>query len=217
VKIAVALLTCDRVEYTAKTLETFARHNDLDRFVLLHADDGSEDTRNEDIAQSYGFTTVVSHEHRRGWLVTRTRLIRRAAKRADWILNLENDIETARPFPWPLFEYAAKDRGVSCLRLYHRWKDRERLDACLTTHKATGAPVHWRPLRGAPESAQIGCIHWSAQPSVTRSDDLVSHHRIGAPPMGGMTVRPKKNVTFHIGVERTTPRMDAMPALEATC
>jgi hypothetical protein len=30
-------------------------------------------------------------------------------------------------------------------------------------------------------------------------------------------VRPKKNVTFHIGVERTTPRLDAMPALEATC
>jgi GT2 family glycosyltransferase len=61
VKIAVALLTCDRVEYTAKTLETFAQHNDLDRFVLLHADDGSEDTRNEDLAQSYGFTTVVNH------------------------------------------------------------------------------------------------------------------------------------------------------------
>jgi hypothetical protein len=203
--IAVALLTCDRVDYTARTLETFARHNDLSRFVLLHADDGSMDTRNEDLAQSYGFTTVVNHQTRRGWLVTRTRLLRRAAKRAPWILNLENDIEWARPFPWDLFTYAAKDPGISCLRLYGQWKDRAREDACLTRHKATGEPVKWRPFRGAPESSQIAHIHWSAQPSVTRADDLLSHHRIGAPPLGGFTVRPKKNVTYHIGVERTPP------------
>lgn len=204
--IAVCLLTCDRVDYTARTLETFAQHNDLDRFLLLHADDGSQDTRNEDLAQSYGFTTVVSHGTRRGWLVTRLRLIRRAAKRAPWILNLENDIETVRPFPWPLFEYAAKDHGISCLRLYGQWKDRDRQDACLTRHKATGQPVQWRPYRGAPEASQIGFIHWSAQPSVTRADDLLSHHRPGGPPLGGLTVRPKKNVTYHIGIERTTPR-----------
>jgi GT2 family glycosyltransferase len=215
--IAVALLTCDRVEYTARTLETFARHNDLRKFILLHADDGSEDTRNMDLAQSYGFQTVIDHPVRRGWLVTRHRLLRRAAKRAPWILNLENDIETVREFPWALFRYAAKDPGISCLRLYGRWKDRARLDACLTHHKATGKPVNWRSFRGAPEASQIGWIHWSAQPSVTRADDLLSHHRIGGPPLGGWTVRPKKNVTFHIGVERTTPRMHPMPAMEATC
>jgi GT2 family glycosyltransferase len=213
--IAVALLTCDRAEYTARTLKTFAEHNDLSRFVLLHADDGSEDTRNNDLAQSYGFTTVVDHPKRRGWLVTRTRLLRRAAKRAPWIFNLENDIETVREFPWRLFEYAAKDYSISCVRLYGRWKDRARLDACLTRHKATGEPVEWRPFRGAPESSQIGRVHWSAQPSVTRSDDLVSHHRISGPPLGGFTVRPKKNVTFHIGLERTPPL--ALPVMEATC
>jgi GT2 family glycosyltransferase len=213
--IAVALLTCDRVEYTQRTLETFAAHNDLDRFVLLHADDGSEDTSNNDLAQSYGFTTVVDHPTRRGWLVTRTRLLRRAAKRAAWILNLENDIETVRPFPWTLFEYASKDYSISCLRLYGQWKDRDRKDACLTRHKATGERVDWRPYRGAPESSQIARIHWSAQPSVTRADDLLSHHRISGPPLGGYTVRPKKNVTFHIGLERTPPV--APPVLEATC
>lgn len=203
--IAVALLTCDRVDYTARTLETFARHNDLSRFILLHADDGSVDTRNEELAQKYGFRTVVRHQFRRGWLVTRLRLIRRAAKRAPWILSLENDIETVREFPWALFTYAAKDPGISCLRLYGRWKDRARKDACLTRHKATGEWVRWRPFRGAPEDSQIGLIHWSAQPSVTRADDLVSHHRPGGPPLGGLTVRPKKNVTYHIGVERTAP------------
>ena len=213
--IAVALLTCDRVDYTRRTLESFARHNDMSRFVLLHADDGSTDSRNIHLAQSYGFRTVVKHETRRGWLVTRMRLLRRAAKVAPWILNLENDIETAREFPWALFKYAAKDPGITCLRLYGRWKDRERLDACLTRHKSTGAPVHWRPFRGAPEASQIGLIHWSAQPSVTRSDDVISCHRLGAPPMGGYTVRVKKNVTYHIGVERTTPRVEL--TTEAMC
>jgi hypothetical protein len=213
--IAVALLTCDRFDYTRRTVESFARFNDLKRFKLLHADDASTDPRIVPLVQAHGFKTVLRHETRRGWLVTRTRLLRRAAKQAAWILNLENDIETAREFPWSLFAYAAKDYSVSCVRLYGRWKDRERRDACLTRHKATGHPVQWRPFRGAPESSQIAHIHWSAQPSVTRVDDLLSHHRIGGPPMGGLTVRPKKNVTFHIGVERTIPREPAMQ--EATC
>jgi hypothetical protein len=203
--IAVALLTCDRYEYTLRTLSSFARHNDMSKFVLTHADDASTDPRIVPLAQSYGFKTVLRHETRRGWLVTRTRLLRRAATRANWILNLENDIETVRPFPWALFKYAAKDWSISCLRLYGRWKDRDRLDACLTRHKQTGELVEWRPYRGAPESSQIARIHWSAQPSVTRADDLLSHHRRSGPPLGGWTVRPKKNVTFHIGIERTTP------------
>jgi hypothetical protein len=205
--IAVALLTCDRVSYTERTLETFARYNDLRRFVLLHADDGSRDRRNVELARSYGFTTVLTHEKRRGWLVTRMRLLRRAAKRAPWILNLENDIETAREFPWALFTYAAKDPGITCLRLYGQWKDRDRKDVCLTRHKGTGEPVRWRAFKGAPEASQIGFIHWSAQPSVTRSEEAIAQNMIGAPPMGGWTVRPKKNVTYHIGVERT-PRME---------
>jgi hypothetical protein len=213
--IAVALLTCDRYDYTRQTVESFARHNDLSRFTMLHVDDASTDPRIVPLVQSYGFKTVLRHETRRGWLVSRTRLLRRAAKRAEWILNLENDIETVRPFPWALFKFAAKDYSISCLRLYGRWKDRERRDACLTRHKATGEPVKWRPYKGAPEASQIAAIHWSAQPSVTRADDLLSHHRIGGPPLGGWTVRPKKNVTYHIGVERT---IQPEPVhVEATC
>ncbi len=207
-KVAVALLTCDRFDYTRRTLETFAQHNDLSRFHLLHADDGSTDARLVPLVQSYGFSTVVQQRTRRGWLHTRTWLMKTAVKVAPWVLNLENDIETARPFPWDLFQFVARDGGMSCLRLYGRFKDRERRDACLTHHKAdkysARVPVDWRPLRYAPEHAQIGYIHWSAQPSVTRTDEVLEHHLRRAP-LQGWTVRVKKNVMFHIGAERTAP------------
>ena len=202
--IAVALLTCDRFDYTARTVESFIQHNDPSRFTLLHADDASTDTRVVGFVQAHGFKTVVRHKTRRGWLRTRTKLLAHAAKAAPWVLYLENDIETARPFPWRLFRFVARRHDISSLRLYGAYKDRDRLDACLTRSKVDGIEVNWRPFRDAPEKAQIGLIHWSAQPSVTRSQEALDHHVYGSP-LSGWTVRPKKNVTYHIGVERTPP------------
>jgi hypothetical protein len=202
--IAVCLLTCDRYEYTAATVSSFVKCNDVSRFLLLHADDASEDPRIAPLVQSYGFTTVIQHKARRGWLRTRTRLLSYAAKRASWILNMENDIETVRPFPWKLFRFVARRPDVSSLRLYGMYKDRDRLDACLTRSKVSGLEVDWRPFRDAPEKSQIGLIHWSAQPSVTRASEVLDHHLYGSP-LSGWTVRVKKNVCFHIGTERTPP------------
>lgn len=205
--IAVCLLTCNRFDYTRVTLESFARHNNLRTFELFHADDYSEDPRILPLVQSYGFRTIVRNRDRGGWLRTRTKLIRLAIKHgAEWILNLENDIETVRPFPWALFRYAQERvHNFECLRLYGRFKDREKRDVCLSRHKRTGLDVDWRPLRHAPELAQVGQIHWSAQPSVTRARCLWDLHRYGMD-LAGMTVRPKRNVTHHIGLERTIPR-----------
>lgn len=204
--IAVALLTCDRFDYTARTLDSFARHNDLSQFRLFHADDASEDPRVIPLVQSYGFRTVVRNRERSGWLQTRTKLIRKAIKhKARWILNLENDIESVRPFPWPLFRFIEPRGDICSLRLYGRYKDSHKRDACLTFHKQTREETHWRPLRRAPELAQIGRIHWSAQPSVTRASALWDLHRYGMD-LSDYTVRVKKNVMVHIGVERTIPR-----------
>lgn len=214
--IAVALLTCDRLDYTARTLMTFAAHNDLSRFVLFHADDASEDRRVPLLVQSYGFRTVLQNRERKGWLDTRTALFRHIQKqRHSWVLNLENDIESLRAFPWPLFNFIKRRNDVSCLRLYGRYKDLSKLDACLTIHKRTRIEVHWKPLRNAPEMSQIGWIHWSAQPSVTRTHDLMQLHRYGED-LPGLTVRVKKNVMAHIGTERTVPRVQPEP-LEAAC
>lgn len=204
--IALCLQTCDRYALTVRTLETFAAHNDLRRFALFHGDDASSDPRVGDLVASYGFTTVAKTLTRFGMLPVRKALIDGAAERgADWIFLLENDIETVRPFPWDLFAYVAKDRGVYCLRLYGRYKDAARTQPCLTVHKRDRVYVKWEPYHGAPESAQIGRIHWSAQPCVTRTPELRAHHRTGAE-SERFTVRVKKNVVSHIGTERTPGR-----------
>lgn len=206
-KIAVCLLTCNREAYTARTLDSFTRHNGGDdRFVLLHGDDASESTENLDLAHAHGFRTVALNGERRGWLETRNALFRRAAKLSlNWVLLLENDIETLRPFPWPMFDAIRRDKEIYCLRLYGRFKDAARKEKCLETHKRRGhMAVRWRPWRDAPEASQVGRIHWSAQPAVTRLDDLIDHHKRGIEP-DGLTVRVKKNVMSHFGIERTAP------------
>jgi hypothetical protein len=202
--IAVCLLTCDRVAYTSITVDSWTRFNGHDpRFLLLHGDDASRESTNGDLARAHGFRTVVQHTIRRGNVPTRVDLLKYAAKRAKWILILENDIESIRPFPWPLFDFVNAQPEVSSLRLFGKFKDREGFQPCLTTHKREGhTPVEWHPARNAPEPAQVGRIHWSAQPTVTRSRELVELHRKGIEPPG-LTVRVKANVMVHIGVERT--------------
>jgi len=207
--IACCLQTCDRYDLTLRTLETFAQHNDLSKFRLLHADDASTDQEQMlDLVKYYGFRTVFLSRERIGMRMVRWGLISAAVRRgADWIFLLENDIETLRPFPWELFEHVQKHPEVSCLRLYGRFKDAARTDPCLTTHKRRNhEPVRWRPFRDAPEAAQIGQIHWSAQPCVTNAQMLLRHHQTSEEP-DGWTVRVKKNVVSHIGAERTPGRI----------
>lgn len=204
--IAICLLTCDRLAYTQRTLESLAAHNNLSRFALFHADDASTDDRVVPLVQAYGFKTIVRNKVRSGWLQTRTKLIRLAIRnKAGWILNLENDIESVRPFPWDLFRFVQTRTDVCSFRLYGRYKDSRKRDKCLTFHKQTRLEANWRPLRNPYELAQIGKIHWSAQPSVTRASALWDLHRYGMD-LSAYTVRVKKNVMVHIGVERTIPR-----------
>lgn len=204
--IAVALQTCDRIEYTRRTLDSFVAHNDVSQFVLLHGDDGSSEPVC-DLAGAYGFETVVRNVERRGVFSTRAALLAAAARRrAQWVLMLENDIETLRPFPWELFDYARRQPSVYCVRLFGAYKDTARLQPCKTTHQWKGnEPVAWRPFRDAPEKSQIGQIHWTPQPAVTRMREALAIHR-GDRPMS-LTVRVKKNAMAHFGYERTSGRV----------
>jgi hypothetical protein len=207
--IAVALQTCDRALYTQKTVESFRAHNpDLSRFVLLHGDDASSDPSVLSIAQSAGFRTVSQMYQREGWLPTRIALLAHACFLAPWVLLLEDDCETVRPFPWALFDFVSASPKVDTLRLYGDYKNVDGLDKCLTFDKrrrvpgATMAPpdVRWKPIKGAPEPSEGAYIHWSPQPAVTRSDVLWRLHTGGQ--MLGRTARVIQNVTSHIGVER---------------
>ncbi len=208
-RVAVLLQTCDRLDYTRRTLKTFAQHNTGAPFLLLHGDDASiESEAVRDLAAQHGFETVVqSYGTRIGVNATRAALIAKAERRgARWVLMLENDIETLRPFPWALFQFVEKQPSIYCLRLFGRFKDPGKTEACKTTHSWwQNALVEWKPLRHAPEKAQIGRIHWTPQPSVTRIRDARLLHE-GVRPES-FTARVKKNVMGHIGLERTEGRL----------
>lgn len=202
--IAVCLQTCDRPDYTARTVESFLAMNDRERFLLLHADDASADGRNAQIVSRAGFRTVVRMTHRKGIRAVRRKLIAKARQHgAAWVLMLENDIESIRPFPWPLFEFIQHVPTIYCLRLFGEFKDAAGTDRCLTTHKwKDDAPVTWSPLAGAPEPAEVADIHWTPQPSVTRAEDAHAIHSIKVqPPL--LTARVVANVMGHFGTLRT--------------
>lgn len=216
--IAVCLLTAGRLAYTATTLATFAAQNREHRFgLLLHADDASPDPAVPALPVVYGFETVYRSARRQGWLAMRQRLFAAAeAKGATWVLFLENDIEWARPFPWALFEYVASKPDIYCLRLQGAFKGKNQTDPCMTYHKADRSrPVRWMRLKYAPETAQVGRIHWSAQPAVTRIGELLDLHQYGME-AHALTARVVENVTYHIGVARTVTPPPAQVAAGAT-
>lgn len=205
-RIAVLLQTCNRLDYTRLTLESFVHHNDPSRFLLLHGDDASDEPVVA-LAQAFGFETVVQNYTRLGVNVTRRALMHAAAaRRARWVLMLENDIETLRPFPWELFEFVRKNRQIYCLRLFGAFKDAAKTMACKPTHKwQPGVPIDWRPLRNAPEKAQVANAHWTPLPAVTRIREAVAIHEGHRP--DSLTVRVKKNAMAHVGIERTPGRL----------
>lgn len=213
-RIAVALQTCGREDYTARTVESFVRMNpDRSRFVLLHGDDASASRWNLKIARRHGFRTVVQHTERLGCLALRTALIEQAAKHAKWIVVLENDCEAVRPFPWALFDHFRQDPSIWCLRLFGQFKDRSRQDLAKTRHQWTGEPVFWTWRQDAPEPCEVAQVHWSAQPCVTRHKPLVALHEHGVRELQRLTARVVDNVFVHFGIVRTAP----MPAAEVAC
>ncbi len=204
--IAVCLMTCDRPEYTRRTLESFLAHNpDRSRFVLLHGDDASRESTNLQLARGAGFDTIVQSSVRVGNLAHRMALIAAAAKVAPWLLILENDIESVRPFPWDLFDFVARQKHVYTLRLFGKFKDAAGREACKVTHQWKGEqPIVWSDVPDAPERAQIADIHWSAQPSVTRAKSAIALHFKQKRELG-LTMRVVANVMNHIGAQRTRP------------
>lgn len=204
-KIAVVLQTCGRYAYTEQTVRTFSQYNDRTKFLLLHGDDASDQPRQmSQIVGDFGFQTIVQHHSRRGWLPLRRELIKHAARKADWIMVLENDIASLRPFPWDLFRFVAKIEWLYSLRLYGKFKGLAETFPCLTTHQwLSHSPVKWKALKGAPEPAEMARIHWSAQPCVTRAGELVALHEAYRRELKLKIARVTTNVMAHIGTDRT--------------
>jgi hypothetical protein len=211
VKIAITFLTCDRVEYTRRTLETLAAHNDLSQFILLHGDDASTDDAGGKLARSIGFMTIAQSRSKRAGVCKMTADLFAAAKSygADFVINLQNDWESWRPIPVGDFETIFADPQVYCLRLYGAMKS---VSGRCGLHHGGREPrklVEWRELS---PGYQIGDIHWGHPPAVTRIGhaikltrgairESVSRKRSGQ--LTDLTVRVVENVFGHIGRERT--------------
>lgn len=230
-RIAVCLLTCDRAEYTRRTLASFrAQHPTAsETFVLVHGDDGSVEGTNKALAIEHGFETVVVHDHRQGARALRIEMVQAAATRgAEWILFLENDWEWVRPFPFALHAYLVASRpDVYMLRLYGQYKERNKRRPCLAVHVGKGRqPVKWTRLAGAPEPAEVGNVHWGAPPAVTRLAEALKLHQPGTAgavgssdlremqlsgTLSGLVARVVENVVYHFGDETTDGLARARP------
>lgn len=212
-KLAVCLMTADRVTYTFRTLQTFFEMNPGARneLILLHADDASETSENMAIAGGFGFETVYRSEVRRGAGPALAAMWAEALRRgADRILHLENDQEWVKPIPD--IEALGLQR-FACVRLYgaHKMRDatHERSPSG-TRDLATGRTVTWYPLGVQAPGWEAGFIHWGGQPSITTGALLVNAakdaKRLKDITLGLScpTARPTENITWHMG-DVTTP------------
>lgn len=221
-KIAITLLTCGRVDYTSRTVETLLRYNpDLaDRAILLHGDDHSAAdvaSQNRRIAADAGFSTVVAPTNQYGVARMTEELFRSAQSAgADAVLNLQNDWISERAIPWDEVSQLLSQPEIYNVRLYGEFKSWS--GRCGIHHggRTPRSIVEWTPHPALP-AYEVGDIHWGHPPAVTRIADAVrltaaaksesdSRRRSGDIPL--LTARTISNVMRHIGTERT-PRFRA--------
>ena len=141
-KIAVALLTCDRYDYTVKTVESFLEHNNPDDFMLFHGDDASTEAGLVRYVQSKGFETLVQHTDRRGCSPTTDELLHAVAQRVDpgtIVLYLQNDMESIRPLPQQQVRDLLARPDISFLQLSYR-KPRSRYAEAMPWVTPDGQP-----------------------------------------------------------------------------
>jgi hypothetical protein len=126
---------------------------------------------------------------------------------AEWMLLLENDWETVRPFPWQVFE-AVKTK-VWAIRLYGQYKARDKQRPVSAHHQGRNkADPGWQAYDGY----EIGEIHWGNPPSVSRVKDVVWLHEGASSERDAIrksgrisdrVARVTDNVVYHIGEEHT--------------
>lgn len=201
--IDVVLLSCDRLEYTKRTITSFLGHNGEEtlagEFRLWHCDDASTDTRVRKAASAAGFVPLIYTDQRVGV----TEMIRRAARKlehagSEWLLLLENDWETVRPLPLMAWRDAVESYDVWAMRLYGAFKERDERCPAAPRHRGrSGADPQWRPAFATktiePTSAddkytganhgktgeeyEVGHIHWGNPPSIARVDLVAWLHK----------------------------------------
>lgn len=222
-----ALQSCGRFGLTCRTLETwrhYNRHNTPPFPVeYIMAEDGKVSPENRRTGRAFGFTDV-SIGKRLGNTGCRKYLIQKARDfGATHVLLWENDWESIRPIPWKLIQFVMEQEHIYHLRLWHEWKIPRKYEAWVAAGKPPYVSRHrgrdnaspeWAPLIGAPEPAEVGSIHWSAPPAVTRIQEAIWLHKDVRAESGSilksgeidhLVARVTNNVIWHIGEAQRTP------------
>lgn len=167
-QIAVGLLTCDRYDYTMRTIESLLLHNDIGSWKLFYADDCSTDDRIRPAVEGCGFCPVAMNEDRKGCTVASGAMIHAIHEVVgdDWfLLYLQNDFESIRPIPVNIIDHAIRSEGVGSCRLWHA-----------TEGKMEARTRSWRHVTIAEEAVIIGrrkrCGRFSWHPQITRFSPL---------------------------------------------
>lgn len=206
--LAVCLLTCDRPELTARTVESFAVHNagraDL---CLLHADGGSQMCENVDLAAAHGFHTLVAPlaTERIGQMETlRIFLAEVTRQQIGWVVWLENDWESVVAMPSTAF---LDDADIETARLFGRLKFRDGKRAPAGRLRiGTTEPIVWQTDRPGWER---GRAHWGAGGTIVRTsvlqrqahqsrlkDVILAENNL-------VSLRPVENIMWSIGQDTT--------------
>lgn len=207
---ALLLLTCDRPEYTRRTVESLKRYVDLTQFALYHGDDCSSTDENSKVAADAGFQTVLSTTKRIGVGSMWSKLIKYAhEKNHDWIVLQENDWEWVRKFPFSALSHARLRDDVYCLRLYGVYKE-DGKRKCGESHAGKdNKDPQWS---SACNGWEVGDIHFGFPPNIIKTSvaryltsGITSEReaRLKSGSVDLLTMRPYQNFVYHFGEERT--------------
>lgn len=217
-KIAAAMLTCDRIDYTETTVSSFRKfHPDLD-WSCFYLDDASEDPESiRSLMAGHGFAAVTCRRDRRGCTPSTHELVRRVVAHVpdvDLLLYLQNDFEFMRPIPVDLVtrlftEDAQWGRRLGCFRLAGRWQDPGKVQM----HERWFRPTKWYRIVEPAMELEIGQAPFVYNPPSILRPDLFLYFLDGSfnekavakrsDSIPFVTIRPAGNITRHIGVVRT--------------
>jgi len=220
IKLAVGVLTCNRFEYTLKTVKSFTdlHWTDLKEyggtFEMYYLDDASTDQKVCDLMDSWEITPIAKHKRMKGCSPSTDELLNGIHDRTDapYTLYLQNDFECVDILPMKdIDNLFKKNPDIAAVRLFHDFKDE--------AHKVPVSKVNltdqthpsaiWTPCTPYFE---VASIHWGLNPIIMRTELIpkvykgIKKEADTFPRQGALNMkcaRTLKNYFYHIGAKKT--------------
>lgn len=214
--IAACLLTHGRHFQTEATFtaSTFARlHKDRrgKDIAFLHCDTEPAPNENCRIAGAYGFSSVSYSGARADQMDALRAFIDSAIfLKAYWLLLLDFGWSFCQPLPSPGFFTLAEEMNVQTIRLFGIRKMKDDIPSAYPSEYRFGTKdkIEWTETETFPDW-QVGFAHWVGGGSLIRADLLTTLQHL--PNLSEialrqnelLSLRPKKNLLWRVGMEDT--------------